>query len=280
MQNRIYSLDSAKAVKAQAFGYLNAIHYLAPGSLSGRNLCAHASPACLSACLGWFSGQAAMVANDAELNSVRASRIEKARRFFESRSAYMYDMALATALAYRKAKAEGLKLCARPNGSSDIAFEGVAVELDAAQAARIARIVRRPIAAGRYRNLMALFSWIQFVDYTKNAARMRRTRSPQWPKNYSLTFSRSETNETEAFALLAEGFNVAAVFAGGLPRRWNGFRVIDGDKHDLRHLDPRGVVVGLTPKGRKAKRDASGFVITDWAKSKAPAKRRAMAIGE
>lgn len=46
-----------------------------------------------------------------------------------------------------------------------------------------------------------------------------------------------------------------------VPAEWNGMRVIDGDEHDLRHLDPRGVIVGLTPKGRKAKRDTSGFVV-------------------
>ena len=28
-----------------------------------------------------------------------------------------------------------------------------------------------------------------------------------------------------------------------------------------RHLDPRGVIVGLSPKGTKAKRDTSGFVV-------------------
>lgn len=38
MQNRIFSTDSAKAIKAQGFGYLNAIHYLAPSDLSGVNL--------------------------------------------------------------------------------------------------------------------------------------------------------------------------------------------------------------------------------------------------
>jgi hypothetical protein len=39
-----------------------------------------------------------------------------------------------------------------------------------------------------------------------------------------------------------------------------GHRVISGDHDDLRHLDPRGVVVGLKGKGR-AKQDASGFVV-------------------
>lgn len=36
---------------------------------------------------------------------------------------------------------------------------------------------------------------------------------------------------------------------------------IDGDKHDLRHLDGRGVIVWLSPKGAVAKRDSSGFVV-------------------
>jgi hypothetical protein len=53
------------------------------------------------------------------------------------------------------------------------------------------------------------------------------------------------------------------VFHGGLPASFAGFPVIDGDKHDLRHLDAKGgFIVGLSPKGRKAKRDTSGFVVT------------------
>jgi hypothetical protein len=84
------------------------------------------------------------------------------------------------------------------------------------------------------------------------------------PANYHLTFSRSEENEATALELLARGVNVAAVFAGDKPAIWNGFAVIDGDEHDLRQLDPRGergFVIALSPKGRKAKRDMSGFVI-------------------
>ena len=45
--------------------------------------------------------------------------------------------------------------------------------------------------------------------------------------------------------------------------RWlreEGFPVIDGDDTDVRFMDPVGVWVGLSPKG-KAKKDKSGFVI-------------------
>ena len=80
------------------------------------------------------------------------------------------------------------------------------------------------------------------------------------PRNYHLTFSRSETNEADCLDVLRAGGTVAVVFANK-PDTWHGFPVIDGDKHDLRHLDPRGVVVGLSPKGLKAKRDTSGFVV-------------------
>jgi hypothetical protein len=45
--------SSPKAVKAQAYGYLNAIHYLAPADTSGKNLCPKASAGCKAICLGW-----------------------------------------------------------------------------------------------------------------------------------------------------------------------------------------------------------------------------------
>jgi len=258
MKNRIYSLDSAKAIKARGFGYLNAIHYMAPARTSGKNLCSHASPKCIEACLGWFSGQAGMVANDADINSVRASRIEKAKRFMAARAEYMWDMAKATALAYRSAKAKRKKLCVRLNGSTDIAWEGVAITLDHAQAQWLARTMKKPVAPGRYKSLFELFSFLQFVDYTKNPDRFAR----KLPANLHLTFSRSETNEAKALELLQAGHNVAVVFSGGLPAMWRGFPVINGDEHDLRHLDPRGgFVVGLSPKGRKAKKDKGGFVV-------------------
>jgi hypothetical protein len=33
-----------------------------------------------------------------------------------------------------------------------------------------------------------------------------------------------------------------------LPAYWHGARVVDGDAHDNRWLDPRGVIVGLRVK--------------------------------
>lgn len=59
---------------------------------------------------------------------------------------------------------------------------------------------------------------------------------------------------------IEHGNNVAVVFRGPLPKTWANRRVIDGDRDDLRFLDPMGVIVGLKAKGR-AKHDESGFVV-------------------
>jgi hypothetical protein len=102
---------------------------------------------------------------------------------------------------------------------------------------------------------------LQFVDYTKSFKRALEHAAGQFPANYHLTFSRSETNEDDCRQVLAAGGNVAVVLAGEFPEHYLGHRVINGDAHDLRHLDGRGVVVALSPKGRKAKSDNSGFVV-------------------
>jgi len=237
----LFSVDSPKAIKANKYGWLNAIHYMAPHTLAGvGNLCPHASAGCRALCLGEYSGQAGM-AQGRKLNSVRLSRRVKARRFMTDRLNYVALMVKQIEGLESKAQRKGLALAIRPNGSTDIAWEGVGV-------------IRN---GQRYRNLMDAFPQLVFVDYTKNPRRFDRP----LPANYFLTFSRSETNEAECAALLARGVNVAVVFATDKPATWHGYSVIDGDAHDLRHLDPRGVVVGLTPKGHKAKRDRSGFVV-------------------
>lgn len=71
-------------------------------------------------------------------------------------------------------------------------------------------------------------------------------------------------------AAIRQGWNVAVVFRN-VPEKYlltaqdDGLEyaeympVVSGDQDDLRFLDPRGVIVGLTPKG-KAKQDTSGFV--------------------
>jgi hypothetical protein len=56
------------------------------------------------------------------------------------------------------------------------------------------------------------------------------------------------------------GANVACVFRDGLPKTWQGRKVIDGDETDLRFLDGQNKIVGLVEKGL-AKKDETGFVL-------------------
>jgi len=56
--------------------------------------------------------------------------------------------------------------------------------------------------------------------------------------------------------------NMAVVFRDkdSIPPTFLGLETIDGDKDDLRFLDPPDKVVALYAKGR-AKHDTSGFVV-------------------
>jgi len=240
---KFFSTDSAKAIKADKYGYLNAINYMAPHDTAGvGNLCPNASDGCKSLCLGMYSGQAAMVSDlENGTNAVRESRIAKSQFFMNERQAFMAEMTDHVRAMIRKADRENKKLAVRPNGSTDIAFE------------------RIPTDNGQ--PLPFRFPEIQFVDYTKS---VRRVLDANRPANYHLTFSLSETNKAEAEQVLAAGFNVAVVFGAGQPATFMGHRVIDGTEHDLRHLDPQPVIVGLDPKGKKAKADTSGFVVRDY----------------
>ena len=229
---RFFSTDNPKAVKAQALGWFNAINYMAPASSAGvGNLCPHASAGCIALCLGQHSGAAALYP------AVMRSRIAKAQWFMADRQAFLNEMARHIAGARRAARKARLRLCVRLNGATDIAWERVAPDVFKSNPR------------------------VQFVDYTKSVNRALAHARGQLPPNYHLTFSRSETNEADCRRVLEVGGSVAVVFAGRFPSTYLGAPVIDGDKSDLRHLDPRGVVVALSPKGRRAQRDTSGFVV-------------------
>ena len=206
---------------------LHGAHRLA----SVGNLCPNASAGCIALCLGEHSGNAALYP------AVLKSRIAKAQLLMRDRQAFLQEMTAGICRARATAQHQKLKLCVRLNGATDIAWERMAPAIFANNAD------------------------LQFVDYTKSPKRALEHARGQLPANYHLTFSRSETNESDCLRVLEAGGNVAVVFAGAFPASYLGFPVIDGDRHDLRHLDGRGVVVALSPKGRKAKADKSGFVV-------------------
>ena len=108
--------------------------------------------------------------------------------------------------------------------------------------------------------LMEIFPDVQFYDYTKSFKRMEKYLNGKFPKNYHLTFSRSESNAEETKKVLRLGGNVACVFRNELPKTWQGYEVINGDETDLRFLDKQNIFGGLVEKGL-AKKDETGFVL-------------------
>lgn len=241
-----FSSDSAKAIKADKYGYLNGINYMAPHTSAGvGNLCASASPGCIDLCLGVYSGHAAMVADlEHGTNSVRDSRKRKSQYFANDVQSFLEEACKHIARLIKKARKLGKILCIRMNGATDIPFE---------------RIVIKSLGV----NIFEAFPDVQFVDYTKRFERLGKT-----PANLHLTFSRSEINEGLCKIALSRGHNVAVVIDGDFPETYLGAPVISGDAHDLRHLDPKrdgGYIIALSPKGNKAKRSTSGFVVRDAA---------------
>lgn len=226
MSNLLRINGDAKTVKGVKYGYLTGILYLAPENLSGFNTCQHASQGCKAACLN--------TAGRGKMTSVQIARIRKTRMFFTDKETFFSELIKSINMLIRKAKRDNLKPCVRLNGTSDIPWHKVTY---------------------KGKNIMETFPTIQFYDYTKSANRMLET----LPSNYSLTFSRSESNQSEVNRLLSLGKNVAYVF-NKLPKEYDGKTVIDGDKSDLRFTDKKGVIVGLKSKG-DGKKDNSGFVI-------------------
>lgn len=214
---------STKTEKALAEGSLNTILFLQPGPL-----CPKATPGCLIGCLG----TAGLLA----LPDSRKARVRRYRFLIAEPQAFVEKLSHELTLFERRAIKAGLEPVARLDGLSDLDWSPI----------------------------YELHPGIRFVEYTKRPDKMHSFLAGESPRNLHLTFSRSERNESECLDVLRAGGNVTVVFStrkgDALPSTWNGYSVIDGDTHDLRHRDPRGVVVGLRAKG-KARKDSTGFVV-------------------
>jgi len=98
---------------------------------------------------------------------------------------------------------------------------------------------------------------VYFYDYTKSLARAKRYKDF---RNYTLTFSKSESNLNDVKKAVDLGINTAVVFRDNLPKNYLGRKVIDGDKSDLEMIKFKNIVLGLKAKGG-AKKDTTGFVV-------------------
>jgi len=270
--------EDSKTPKGLSSGYITGILYLEPGSSSIYNMndfeeyakarkkeglgrseawnqyksendphkevvtCTHASPSCLKDCI-YHTG-------NARFNNVPMAREMRTSRLFhpETRDFTMKQIE-ADIIRLRNLCEEirlfygvELKPVIRLNGTTDINWAKEAASLH------------------------EKFPHIQFYDYTKVPKYMDMYLSGQNPytgkpfaPNYHVTFSRSETNRAEALKYLEMGGNVAIVFdktPKTLTYHGRTYRVVDGDRHDLRFLDDiegmkqsgEGLVIGLKYK--------------------------------
>ena len=226
--------DSTKTVKGIDYGYLSQVLYFAASDLSGMELCAGKSEACALACLN-ASGQLGM------FSGIKAT-MARTLLFRFRPLIFWTGISEEIARGARKARKKGMGHSVRLNGTSDVPFE--------------ARKNGKAL-----KELMRLFSETRFYDYTKLAGRcLPEYIARHGLKDYHLTFSFSGENWRACEMLLSRNVSVAVCFdlkkRENLPDTYKGYRVIDGDVHDLRFLDEKGVIVGLRyklPKRKNAK---------------------------
>ena len=234
--------SNAKTIKGDGSEYITGILYMTPWkvSVNGKlfNSCAMAEQAsCIDGCLH-TSGRAGIIKTGETTNTILAARERKAQLFYTDRDAFMALLFKDVAKLIAECAKTGAQPCIRLNGTTDIRWELILVD---------------------GKNIFEHFPQVQWYDYTKIA-----NRKVSHIKNYHLTWSYSKANAAYAKMFdiaIEQGMNVAVVFRNKVkPAAFNGLPVIDGDKDDLRFLDPQGVIVGLYAKG-KAKKDTSGFVV-------------------
>lgn len=238
--SNLLTTGNPKIAKGSAHGFLTNILHLAPSRLSGYNTCPMATVGCAVACLN-TAGRGGIFKKGETTNAIQTARIRKTQWFFERRDEFMTQLVREIKNAIALARSHNLTPVFRLNGTSDIRWENIPV------------MIETPDFITAAPNVMSLFPDVQFYDYTKIPNRRNL------PANYHLTFSLAESNESNAKVALDAGMSVAVVFRKQLPDVFMGHAVIDGDKTDLRFLDPKNVIVGLKAKGW-AKRDVTGFV--------------------
>jgi hypothetical protein len=223
MPKTLLTLAKSNTKLAKTSGLVEAaILHLAPHTLAGRrNICTHASTECIAACNN-LSGRGAMP-------GVQAARIWRTQLLFDDREAFLKMLCADIELLRARALERDVLPVVRPNGTSDLLWERMPVE--------------------DCESIFDRFPDVMFWDYTKVPLRHR----PNLPHNYHLSFSYTGLNDADAAEAQDLGANVVVVFdtpkGAPLPSTFMRRRVIDGDKSDLRYMDPSDVVVGLRAKG-------------------------------
>ena len=224
--------DGSTNAKTKKNSIKTYIMYLRPFTLNskGINICSHASVNCAAVCLE--------TAGHGAFASVQNARAKRTEFYINNRRDFLIQLSYEIMKRYTAAKKKGEKIAFRLNGTSDLDFVFLLKKYSGL-------------------DITNLSDFATFYDYSKNLQRAKRYINHP---NYTVTFSRSESNHKETDEAIKLGINVAAVFSGDLPQRYKGAKVVDGDSSDLVMLYNKNVILGLKAKG-KARKDKSGFVI-------------------
>ena len=212
------------------------ILYLAPHKQNSKkiNLCPKASKGCAVACL-YSAGRG-------RFSNVKNSRINKAEYYISDKIKFINQLSNELIKIAKRSLKQDKKIAIRLNGTSDLDFIGL---------------------IKKYNNLDLLndkqFKNLVFYDYTAILGKIKKYINT----NYKLTLSRKEDNESEILQALKLGGNVAAVFRDDLPKKYKGYKVVNGDTSDLEMIYNTNVILGLRAKG-DAKKDKTGFVLNSY----------------
>lgn len=215
--------NSPKLVKSLERNVMTYGVYLAPGNLSGHQVCPN-SDNCCKYCLNGSGRNKIELLTYKDGGPIQQSRIKKTKLFFENRPAFMRLLIHEINQAKKKAEAAGMTLAVRLNCTSDISPEEFILD---------------------GKNILQLYPDIQFYDYTKV---FNRAGLLGKYKNYDLTFSFSGENWADCEKVLKKGYRVAVVFEDKLPETFKNYPVIDANRYDARFLDTGGTICGLTYK--------------------------------
>lgn len=210
-------------------GYAIYSLFLAPANVSGYEMCLWRTEDCTRLCLN--------CAGKGSLSSVQQARIRKTQRLVQYPVGFFNNLVAEMLRATNKHNGSPITPVLRLNGTSDLPWDQVCPEL-----------------FGFFGSL----GW-RFYDYTKSA---QRAHMQPWDN----TFSYSGYNWSACEMLLQSSkARVAMVFdtkrGKPLPTSYRGYTVIDGDKDDLRFLDPTGVIVGLRYKRVPGGNTNSPFIV-------------------
>lgn len=215
--------NSPKLVKSLERNVMTYGVYLAPGNLSGHQVCPN-SDNCCKYCLNGSGRNKIELLTYKDGGPIQQSRIKKTKLFFEDRPAFMRLLIHEINQAKKKAEVAGMTLAVRLNCTSDISPEEFILD---------------------GKNILQLYPDIQFYDYTKAFSRVGLLGKY---KNYDLTFSFSGENWADCEKVLKKGYRVAVVFEDKLPETFKNYPVIDANGYDARFLDTGGTICGLTYK--------------------------------